>query len=94
MTPAQIQQLADKILRELSPAGEGMARHYAWLEATQPHRPDYSNLVQALNTSSTYKELGWVLTDCEMVEIDMAILKRLKRLSGIIVKRESERRRQ
>jgi hypothetical protein len=78
MTAHPIDQLADTILRELTPRGLDMAKHYAWLAEHGQFRPDAGNFFNALATSPTYKELSWIMDEIELAQIEVVILKRLK----------------
>jgi hypothetical protein len=78
MSTVQIQQLADKIAGELSPRGLEMVLHYLKLEGSGQFRPDATNLWAALKTSPTYSELSWVLSDQEITEVELAVLKHLR----------------
>lgn len=78
MTDAQITQLARKVVSEMSERGMAQAFHYLHLEASQPHRPDYGLFIRALASSPTYDELTWALSDNELVQIDVAVMRLLR----------------
>lgn len=78
MTSEQKLQVAKKVLGEMSRWGITSARHYNKLEAEGQFRPDYGLLMNALNTSQTYKELPLVLKQHEIIQIEQTVLDLLK----------------